>query len=200
MFESILSNSGRSCLNASGVWVPAYGREIAEALAERLARVTARPMEDPKAQLAAFVNPAVAERISQLIDSGLRQGGAEEVTAKYRDGGRLVQKDGCTFLLPTIIWCDRPDHPLANTELLFPFASVVEVAQEDMIHAIGSSLVVTAITADSTFFQKLLSATNIDRLNLGPIPTNRISWDQPHEGNLFEHLYRQRAFQLAIDY
>jgi hypothetical protein len=23
----------------------------------------------------------------------------------------------------------------------------------------------------------------------------RISWDQPHEGNLFEHLYARRAFQ-----
>ena len=30
---------------------------------------------------------------------------------------------------------------------------------------------------------------------IGPIPTYQISWDQPHEGNLFEHLYRQRAFQ-----
>jgi len=199
MVESILSNSGRSCLNASGVWVPTGrdGREIAEALAERLAQVTARAMDDPQAQLAAFVNPEIAERMSEMIDSGLRQGGAEEVTTKYRDTGRLVKQHGCTLLLPTIIWCDRPDHSLANTELLFPFASVVEVAPEDLIHAIGSSLVVTAITEESTFFQKLMSATNIDRLNFGPIPTNRISWDQPHEGNLFEHLYKQRAFQTT---
>ena len=34
-------------------------------------------------------------------------------------------------------------------------------------------------------------------LNLGPIPTPRISWDQPHEGNLFDHLYARRAFQSA---
>ena len=37
----------------------------------------------------------------------------------------------------------------------------------------------------------------IERLNLGPIPTSRVSWDQPHEGNLFEHLFKQRAFQAA---
>ena len=30
-----------------------------------------------------------------------------------------------------------------------------------------------------------------------PIPTNQISWDQPHEGNLFEHLYARRSFQTA---
>jgi hypothetical protein len=34
-------------------------------------------------------------------------------------------------------------------------------------------------------------------LNLGPIPTMRISWDQPHEGNMFEFLYRRRALELS---
>ncbi len=43
----------------------------------------------------------------------------------------------------------------------------------------------------------MMACENIDRLNIGPVPTYQLSWDQPHEGNLFEHLYRQRAFQLA---
>jgi len=43
----------------------------------------------------------------------------------------------------------------------------------------------------------LMASAHVERLNLGPIPTNRISWDQPHEGNLFEHLYRQRALQAT---
>jgi hypothetical protein len=42
-----------------------------------------------------------------------------------------------------------------------------------------------------------MRARHIDRLNLGALPTCRVVWDQPHEGNLFEHLYRQRAFQAA---
>ena len=41
-----------------------------------------------------------------------------------------------------------------------------------------------------------MAAGNIDRLNIGPIETFKLSWDQPHEGNLFDHLYRQRAFQM----
>ena len=41
-----------------------------------------------------------------------------------------------------------------------------------------------------------MACGHIDRLNIGPIPTFKLSWDQPHEGNLFEHLYRQRAFQI----
>jgi hypothetical protein len=48
----------------------------------------------------------------------------------------------------------------------------------------------------------MLSAASWTRLRwailqIGPIPTWQIRWDQPHEGNLFEFLYRQRAFQLA---
>ena len=35
----------------------------------------------------------------------------------------------------------------------------------------------------------------IGRLNLGPVPTSVLQWDQPHEGNIFTHLYQQRAFQ-----
>ena len=40
-----------------------------------------------------------------------------------------------------------------------------------------------------------MTRADIGRLNLGPVATNSIQWDQPHEGNLFEHLYQQRAFQ-----
>ncbi|TDI84393.1 MAG: aldehyde dehydrogenase [Caldithrix sp.] len=199
MVDSISVNSGRSCLNASGVWVPSHGREIAEALAERMAQIKARPMTHPEAKLAAFVNPVVAERASALIESGLKQGGAEDLTAKYRDGDRVVTVEGCTFLLPTIIWCESHEHPLASTELLFPFASVVAVPQDKILEKMGSTLVLTALTRDRQFIQRLLAARNVDRLNVGAIPTSKISWDQPHEGNLFEHLYQQRAFQSMID-
>ena len=61
----------------------------------------------------------------------------------------------------------------------------------------GSTLVATAITGDREFIRRIFASHNVERLNLGPIPTMKINWDQPHEGNLFEHLYRQRAFQMS---
>jgi len=197
MATAVVENGGRSCLNASGVWVPAHGREIAEALAKRLAQIEARPMDDPNAQIAAFTNKKFARRISDTIDAQLKISGAEDLTAKFRGGERLVEKDGCTFLLPTVIWCDDAEHPLANVEFLFPFVSVVQVPQHELLHRLGSTLVGTVITDDEIFGQEVFACANIDRLNLGPIPTSRISWDQPHEGNLFEHLYKQRAFQIT---
>jgi acyl-CoA reductase-like NAD-dependent aldehyde dehydrogenase len=195
MVTSIVENAGRSCLNASGVWVPAHGRELAEALAERLAAIEAKPMDHPEAKLAAFTNKKFAQRINGMIESQLQTSGAVDLTAKYRSTERLVEKDGCTFLLPTIVWCEDPQHPLANTEFLFPFAGVAQAPQKEILHRIGSTLVLTALTDDNVFIEQILNSQNVDRLNLGPIPTNKISWDQPHEGNLFEHLYRQRAFQ-----
>ena len=43
----------------------------------------------------------------------------------------------------------------------------------------------------------LIASPLIERLNLGPLPTSHVQWDQPHEGNLFEFLYRRRAIQRA---
>jgi acyl-CoA reductase-like NAD-dependent aldehyde dehydrogenase len=196
MAASIVENGGRSCINASGVWVSRRGREIAEALAQRLAEVVPRDAEDPEAQIAPFASAEVAKRISAIVDSGLREEGATDVTAKHRES-RLVERDGATYLLPTVVYCESPEHPLANREFLFPFASVVEVSQDKIPEALGPSLVVTAITKDEKLIERLINSPHVDRLNIGPIPTMKISWDQPHEGNLFEHLYARRAFQRA---
>ena len=64
-----------------------------------------------------------------------------------------------------------------------------------MPEPMGKSLVVTALTSDRRLVERLLVSPFVDRLNVGPIATNQISWDQPHEGNLFEHLYARRSFQ-----
>ena len=195
---SILENSGRSCINASGVWVPRHAAKIAEALAERLAGVVPRDEDDEAAQIAPFADAGVAQRISQMIDGELDGEGARDVTAAYRQPNRVAIHQGCTYLLPTVVHCESAEHPLANREFLFPFASVVPVKQEEVPRALGPSLVVTAITQDRALIARLLASPNVGRLNLGGIPTCRISWDQPHEGNLFDHLYARRAFQVAV--
>jgi acyl-CoA reductase-like NAD-dependent aldehyde dehydrogenase len=193
---SIADNGGRSCLNASGVWVASHGREIAEALARRLASIEPRPLDDPQARLAAFAEPQVARRLSAHIDSLLQAGGAEDVSQRMRGTPRLAEVDGCTFLRPTIVWCEDPDHPLARAEYLFPFAAVVELPEKELAARIGSTLVGTVVAGEGALRRALSASTDIDRLNLGPIPTSRIDWDQPHEGNLFDHLWRRRAVQV----
>ncbi|HCK11394.1 MAG: aldehyde dehydrogenase [Gemmatimonadetes bacterium] len=191
--SSVSANGGRSCINVSSVWTPAHADEIAQGLAERLAEIQPRPLTDPEAGLCAFLNVRFAEMIDQMIDSQLKQDGAHEVTA----GHRLLEVDGLTYLRPTVVRAEDPSHSLADSEFLFPFASVVEVPQEELLDSIGPSLVVSAITEDERFIRKLLDSPKIERLNIGALGTQVVSWDQPHEGNLFEHLYTQRALQRA---
>ena len=197
MVASIADNGGRSCVNASAVWTPSHAGEISEALAKRLAQIVPRAADDENAQLAPFVDPQVASRINAIIDQGLSEPGARDVTAAYRAGERLATWNGCSYLLPTVIRSEV-DHPLAMKEFLFPFASVLQVDEADMPAQLGPTLVVTAITRDPRLIRTLVSSPQIDRLNIGALPTNQVSWDQPHEGNLFEHLYARRAFQHAV--
>jgi len=196
--KSIAENGGRSCVNASGVWTPSHGRDIAEALATRLAGIVPRAADDPLAELAPFADPRVAAHINGQIEAGLAEPGAEDVSARVRGSARLVTREGSTYLLPTIIHCTRSSHPLANREFLFPFAAVVDVTPEElkaMPDCLGQTLSVTALTRDRDLLDRLLRCNLIDRLNVGAIQTNTIAWDQPHEGNLFDHLYARRAFQ-----
>lgn len=193
---SIAENSGRSCVNASGVWVTSHAKEIARAVAERLAEIVPRMEDDPLAQLAPFANTRAAEYFSGAVDQGLEEGGAEDVTASLRGATRLVTFEGSTYLLPTVVRCDSAAHTLANREFLFPFASVVEVKADDLPEILGPSLAVALITEDEDLKKRFLSRSSAHRLNLGAIPTPHIGWDQPHEGNLFEHLYARRAIQF----
>jgi hypothetical protein len=154
-----------------------------------------RAEDDPEALLAPFADAAVAQRISAAIDRDLEVPGAIDVTARHRTTPRVVTWEGATYLLPTVVLCDSAAHPLANREFLFPFASVVPVPAGDMPGALGPTLATTAITADAALLQRVVASPLLQRLNLGPLPTWQVSWDQPHEGNLFEHLYVRRAIQ-----
>ena len=197
MVSSIADNGGRSCVNASAVIVPKYAKEIADALGQRLGPVKPLPVTDPQAVLSGFANPKMGEWIDQTLTSDFSEKGASDMTAPYRDGDRLVKAEGGTYLRPTIAYCESMDHVLSNREFLCPYASVVEVNQNHMLSAIGPTLVVTAITKDACFKKQLLGASNIERLNIGPISTMKISWDQPHEGNMFEFLYKRRSIGMA---
>lgn len=194
---AISDNGGRSCINASAIVVPRFAAEIADALARRLGPVAPGAPDDPEARLSGFANPRMADSIDSQIDEGLRTAGAEDVTARYRGGPRKVVFQGGTYLRPTIVHCESWDHPLANREFLCPYASVVAVPQKEMVSRIGYTLACTAVTKDPEFIGQLEAFDGIERLNLGPVSTMAISWDQPHEGNMFEFLWKRRSIERA---
>src|SRR5438874_10132932 len=127
MVDSVFLNSGRGCINTSGIWASRHTREIADAIAQRLAAVAPLPPEHPEASLAAFTVPGTADAISASIDADLQTPGVEHVTAKYRgDRPRLVKAGRADYLLPTVLHADSPGAPAAKKEYMFPFVTVVQ--------------------------------------------------------------------------
>jgi len=194
MVESVFINSGRGCINCSGIWASRHTKEIAAAIAKRIGPVEPKPPEDPAASLAAFTVPGQAPAIWKSIEADAREAGTEHVTEPY--GPRLVEMERCAYLRPVVLHSESPTAAAAKKEFMFPFVTVVKCPQEKMIDAIGYTLVGTAITNSPQWQRELTDATNIDRLNLGPIPTTKLDWLQPHEGNIVDFLFRARALQL----
>ena len=197
MVESVFANSGRGCINCSGIWASRHTREIADAIGRRLAEIEALPPDHPDASLAAFTVPGVAEAISHAIDVDLQAPGVTDVTAKYRSGPRVLKQGKADYLLPTVVHASSPEAPVVTKEYMFPFVTVVECLESKMLEAIGPTLVCTAITNNPEFRRRLLDAVHIDRLNFGAVPTIQLNWLQPHEGNIVDFLFRARAFQAA---
>ena len=197
MVSSVFANSGRGCINCSGIWASRHGREIADAIAKRIGGVRPLPADHPESSLAAFTVPGTADAISQSIDVDCQAPGVTEASAKYRSGARVVKEDRAEYLLPTVVHCDSPDTAIAKKEYMFPFVTVVDCPEAQMLDKIGPTLVCSAITAKPELQRALVDAVHIDRLNLGPVPTVQLNWLQPHEGNIVEFLFRARAFQSA---
>lgn len=197
MVGAISDNGGRSCINASAIVVPRYATEIADALAQKLGPIQPTRPDDENARLSGFANLKMADFIDAQIEEGLKTAGAMDVTAKYRNGSRKAEFDGGVYMRPTIVQCDSFAHPLANKEFLCPYASVVTCPQGEMLNQIGYTLACTAITKDTAFIRQLEAYPHIERLNIGPVSTMKISWDQPHEGNMFEFLWQRRSIERA---
>jgi acyl-CoA reductase-like NAD-dependent aldehyde dehydrogenase len=147
------------------------------------------------AGLAAFTVPGMGAAVWKMIEQDLQAAGVTHPTEKF--GPRLVEQGRASYLRPTIVHAPSPESPVAQKEYMFPFASVIECPQAEMLKRIGPTLVGTIITNDESFRHAATNATNIDRLNLGPVPTTKLNWLQPHEGNLIDFLFRNRALQVG---
>ena len=126
-----------------------------------------------------------------MIEQDLKENGVTDMTAKF--GPRLVEKERCAI-------CGR-GRPLQFARAASPKRNTCSRSHGRRMPAgtdarpIGPTLVCTGITKRKASTQ--LSDAHIDRLNIGPIPTTKLNWLQPHEGNIIDFLFRNRAYQVA---
>src|SRR5438132_13079964 len=83
MVDSVFVNSGRGCINCSGIWASRHTKEIAESIAARMGPIQPLPPEDPKAALAAFTVPGQADAVNASIDQDLKEAGVHDMTASF---------------------------------------------------------------------------------------------------------------------
>ena len=132
MVDSVFVNSGRGCINCSGIWASRHTEEDRRGHRRaRSARSQPLPPEDPKSALAAFTVPGQADGVNADIDSDLKEAG---VTRHDRQVRPAAGQEG-TLRLPA-----ADGHPLrlartpaiAKKEYMFPFVHGGEVpAGED---------------------------------------------------------------------
>ena len=195
MAESVAINSGRGCINCSGIWASRHTKEIAAALAAKIGPIEVKPPTDPESKLAAFTVPGQGKAVWGMIEAEMKEAGATDLTSQY--GDRLVEMERCSYLRPIVVHCTSPEVAISKKEYMFPFTTVVECPQDKMLEKIGYTLVGTVITKNEALIRQCTNATHIDRLNIGAIPTTKLNWLQPHEGSIIDFLFRGRAYQRA---
>jgi hypothetical protein len=77
-----------------------------------------------------------------MIETSLKEPGVTDMTSKY--GPRLVEMERCGYLRPVIAHADSSERAIASAEYMFPFATVVECPQAEMLKRIGQTLVAPA--------------------------------------------------------
>src|SRR5260370_34540524 len=90
---------------------------------------------------------------------------------------------------------DCAEQGIAKKEFMFPFCTVVQCPQNEMLEKIGPTLVCTAITEDKKLPRALIDAVHIDPLNLGAMPTIKRNRVPPHGGRRVAVPFRGRAYQ-----
>ena len=195
MVDSVFVNSGRGCINCSGVWASRHTKEIAEAhrRADRPDRAAAAGRPQAGTGRVHGAGPG-RRRLGGHREGPARRPARTHMTAKY--GPRLVKKERCDYLRPTVAAVRIAGGADREEGIHVPLRDRGEVpAGEDAGGDRADAGVHAPITEDAKFQRQLIDATHIDRLNLGPIPTIKLNWLQPHEGNIVDFLFRARAFQ-----
>ena len=99
----------------------------------------------------------------------------------------------CLFV--STIFCLIYSYPL-HSEIRCNHIIVVEIDERNMVDWCGPTLVLSAFTENESLRRELLLRSAVDRLHLGQQKTTVVDWTQPHQGNLFEFLYRRRALMV----
>ncbi|MGW0878315.1 aldehyde dehydrogenase family protein [Streptomyces sp. NPDC002671] len=190
--ESVGYDGGMRCTCATAVFTDADPREFAEAVAERLARLTPAAPERDEAGLP-VLPLAEARAVRELLVSRL-DGAVDVAEGRYPDGPVADLGDGSAALRPAVLLCDRPDHPGARIELSFPCVWIVPWKRELGLAPLRDTLSLTVLGDDPELARQALREPTIRKVLFGAFPTWSAGDVSPHDGYLSHELMEARGY------
>lgn len=187
--DSISSQGGMACVNATAVLYEGDPAPLAHAIAERLATIPALPSSDEQAILPtqpldkahALANYLAARAIGTTPVLG-----ADQVVADLGTGYAALR--------PAVHLLTGPDPDKLNVELAFPCVWVSPWSRVDGLGPLRHSLVLNAITSDGDLIDDLIGEPTISNVYVGHHPTYRATPEIPHDGFLADFLMRNKGF------
>jgi acyl-CoA reductase-like NAD-dependent aldehyde dehydrogenase len=195
LVTEIAADGGVRCTNATAVLTSGDPRELAEALAERLALLPVHPVTDDRAVLP--VRPLrEAEALRAALDRSLD--GAVEVTARhYGDGPLGAVGSNAAALRPAVLRVDRSDHPGLGVELPFPCVWVAPWRRAEGVGPLDDSLALTLLTDDTALVQEALDSPGVRTVLHGRVPGWWKDPFLPHDGYLGQFLQEARGYAAS---
>lgn len=193
--DSAGHDAGMRCTNATAVFTDGDPRALADALAQRLARLTPAPPQSPDAQLPVLALDAARALRAQLES---RLAGAVDVAGQHYQGEPVVDLgDGSAALRPAVLLCDRSDHPGSGIELPFPCLWVLPWRPESGLAPLRNTLALTVLSDDHALAEQALAEPSIRKVLFGALPTHAAGPTSPHDGFLSHDLMEARAYGVA---
>ncbi len=187
--DSISSQGGMACVNATAVLYEGDPAPLADAIAERLSTIPPLPSADERAILPntsidkahALANYLAARAIGTTPVLG-----ADQVVADLGTGHAALR--------PAVHLLTEPDPDKLNVELAFPSVWVSPWSRGDGLGPLRHSLVLNAITSDHDLIDGLIDEPTISNVYTGHHPTHLTTPQIPHDGFLADFLMRNKGF------
>lgn len=184
--DSVSSEGGTGCVNATGVLFEGDPTPLCAAIAERLAVLPALPPDHEDAVLP--VQPIAAVRAIQQYLRTKAASGRVWLDDIVGDLG-----DGSAALRPSVHQLDSPNAPQLTVELPFPCVWVAPWDRHVGLTPLRHSLVVTVLSTDTALIDALVAEPTISNVHIGDHPTVRMAAGLPHDGYLAEFLMQSKT-------
>lgn len=192
LVDWIADDGGIRCNNVSAILTSGDHLELADRLAQALARLPLLPPTDPSAVLPA-IRRGDTEAMRGYLQN-LTRDAVDHSSHRYPGGPVSETSDGHVLLRPLVVSTDDPLDPLVGTELPFPFVVVAPWTERNGIAPLRDSLVVNVLSDRDDLVEPLLLEPSVRKVVAGPVRPWTSLPELPHDGSLAGFLMEPKAF------